>query len=171
MKKAPVELIEAHEFRAKFAPMKTQALRAAAPRTRTLRAVAAGLVWLAPLLGNASTVGLHLGSRHDAPGFDDANVGVYAVSDEGWTFGTFNNSESRQSVYVGKTWHFPLTQRLAASATAGAVTGYDSAISPLLVPSLAFEFAPGLRLRSAVLFKVNKTGANAIHWMIEKEFR
>lgn len=129
------------------------------------------LTSLAPGLSQATTYGLHLGSRHDAPGFNDSNLGVYAYFDSGLTLGTFENSVSRQSVYVGKTWQYPLTQRVDAALTLGAITGYDRAVSPMLVPSLALEFAPGLRLRSAALFKVNKTGANAIHLMLEKEFR
>ncbi len=128
-------------------------------------------VSLWPAVCNAATLGLHLGSQHDAPGFDNANVGVYAMFDNGLTLGTFNNSESRQSVYVGKTWHYPLTPRLAASATVGGITGYGSTVSPLLVPSLALELVPGLKLRSALLFKVKKSGANAVHLMLEKEFR
>lgn len=124
-----------------------------------------------PVVGGATTYGLHLGSRHDAPGFDDANVGVYAFLDNGLTLGTFNNSESRQSFYVGKTWHYPLARSLDASFTLGGITGYDWAVAPMLVPSLALELMPGLKLRSALLFKINKTGANAIHLMLEKEFR
>ena len=125
-----------------------------------------------PVFSQAATYGLHLGSRHDSPGFNDSNLGVYAYFDNGLTLGTFENSVSRQSVYVGKTWQYPVAQRLDAAVTLGAITGYDCAVSPMLVPSLAWQVAPGgLKLRSAVLFKVNKNGANAIHLMLEKEFR
>ncbi len=121
-------------------------------------------------LGSAATFGLHLGSRHDEAGFNDRNLGIYAKFDNGLTLGTFENSVSRQSFYVGKTWEIPVAEQLDAAVTAGAITGYDRDISPLLVPSLAFEVAPGIKLRGAVLFKVNKTGANAFHLMLEKEF-
>ena len=84
----------------------------------------------------ALAIGVHLGTYHfDASkGYNDFNPGVYAICD-GWTAGTYHNSERRQSFYAGRT--FPLGP---LDVTIGAVTGYKSAtLTPMLVPSHKFE--------------------------------
>ena len=85
----------------------------------------------------AGTVGVHLGSWHDEPGYNNFNPGVYYIGDEGYVVGTYYNSERHQSVYAGGVMeHGPFALMV------GAVTGYEN--SPLMlyaVPSVkAFNF-------------------------------
>lgn len=148
--------------------------------TMWIKSGCAGMALMLPLLAGATTLGLHLVSRHDAPGFNDANTGVYALFDNGFTVGTFRNSEDRRSLYAGMSWQTPLltlmpsaplSERWEGAVTAGVITGYWKNLAPMLVPSVVYAVTSTVKVRAAVLFKVNKTGGNAVHLMVEKEFR
>ena len=104
----------------------------------------------------AGTLGLHIGSQHfPAKDFNNSNPGVYYISDQGWTVGTYYNSERRQSVYAGWTWDYG-PWRLQA----GAITGYRrAAVLPLIAPSVSLGY--GFRL--TVLPKVERGGSAVIH--------
>ena len=132
---------------------------------RTLTLIAA----LSPLVIGATTLGLHIGSQHDKPGFNDTNPGVYIRLDNGSTFGTVLNSMNRQSFYAGMTWDRRVTDNTQVSLTAGGITGYAMPVTPMVIPSVAYRVAPGVRVRGALLFRVHQDGANAIHMSIEKE--
>ena len=103
----------------------------------------------------AGTLGLHIGSQHyPAKDFNNANPGVYYISDQGWTVGTYYNSERKQSVYAGKSWDFgPF--RLQA----GLITGYSRPVLPLVAPSVSL----GAGFRLTVLPKVERGGSSVIH--------
>ena len=104
---------------------------------------------------HAGTLGLHIGSQHyPAKDFNNFNPGAYYISDEGWTVGTYYNSERKQSVYAGKSWYFgPF--RLQA----GLITGYSRPVLPMVAPSVSL----GAGFRLTVLPKVERGGSSVIH--------
>ena len=120
--------------------------------------VALGLL-LCASVSSAGTLGLHIGSQHyPARDFNNANPGAYYISDDGWTVGTYYNSERKQSVYAGKSWDFgPF--RLQA----GLITGYSRHVLPLVAPSVAL----GAGFRLTVLPKVERNGSSVVHLMYE----
>lgn len=103
----------------------------------------------------AGTLGLHIGSQHfPKQDYNNFNPGAYYISDEGWTAGTYYNSERKQSVYAGKSWDFgPF--RLQA----GLITGYSSPVLPMVAPSVSL----GAGFRLTVLPKVERGGSSVIH--------
>lgn len=121
-------------------------------------------------------VGLHLVSHHFSaaqkgrPAWNDNNPGVYARWSNGFTLGTFYNSERRQSVYAGQTWETPRWCGLAASVTAGAVTGYARPVSPLLAASASVVLVKGTALRVTLLPRAHPRGSAAAHLSVERLF-
>lgn len=110
--------------------------------------VALAICALAVACGQAKAdtrVGLHLGSWHETPGYNNTNPGVY-VYHNGWTAGTYYNSERHQSYYAGYTFEHPLFDGgVRLGATAGAITGYERAkVLPMVVPSVAVSIPAGL---------------------------
>ena len=130
-----------------------------------------------------STIGLHIGSKHSTPGFNDANPGVYGhwadASGNGWALGTYLNSERAQSVWGGYSLSSPKlglgsagSRAFAASAglTLGGVTGYRAAkLMPLILPSAALHMG-NAAARLTYLPKVEKRGAAALHLSLEYRF-
>jgi len=113
----------------------------------------------------AATIGLHLGSLHSTSGWCDYNPGVYARLDSGATFGAFRNSECRTSAYAGWTWEVK-RGKLSAALTAGAITGYVARpVLPLFVPSIKVSV-----VRLSYTPKINRSGAHALHFSIERDF-
>lgn len=110
-------------------------------------------------VANAGTLGLHIGSQHfPAQQYNNSNPGVYYISDQGWTAGTYYNSERKQSVYAGKSWDYgPF--RLQA----GFITGYSRPVLPMVAPSVGL----GAGFRLTVLPKVERDGSAVIHLMWE----
>ncbi len=117
-----------------------------------------------------TAVGLHIGSVHDKPGFNNINPGVY-VNHNGWTAGTYYNSERRQSYYAGYTFESaPLYGSLRGALTIGAITGYGKPMV-LAVPSIsASNPLLGGRTRLSLAVATNKNGANALHLSHEWSF-
>lgn len=120
-----------------------------------MKSIAALLLLALAGWAQAGTLGLHIGSQHyPAKDFNNANLGVYYISDEGWTVGTYYNSERKQSVYAGKSWDFgPF--RLQA----GLITGYSRPVLPMVAPSVSL----GAGFRLTVLPKVERGGSSVIH--------
>lgn len=117
----------------------------------------------------AQTVGLHLASVHSKSGYNNVNPGVY-VNLDGWTVGTYYNSERRQSYYAGYTLDRDFGP-VRASLTLGGITGYDGGPLPLVVPSLAVRDALlGGYWRVSYAAKVYKHGAHALHLSHEWTF-
>ena len=112
-------------------------------------------------------IGLHLATVHSVSGFCNINPGAYAVWEGGFTVGAYRNSECEKvSAYAGWTWQ--TEGRLRAGVTAGLITGYRRApVMPLLVPSVSFYISPSTTVRLSFLPKVEKGGANALHYSVE----
>jgi hypothetical protein len=123
-----------------------------------------------PVDSSATTIGLHLGSVHDKPGFNDTNPGIYLKTDSGITVGTVYNSVRKQGFYAGYTFVKMLTNSIEASVTLGGITGYKMTVTPMVIPSVAYKFSSGYSVRSAFLAKINSDGANAVTFMLEKSF-
>ena len=119
-----------------------------------------------PLLpAHADTVGLHVASAHvPQRKFNNVNPGLYFRSDTGWTVGGYRNSLGRTSVYGGYTLEYGLL-----ALTAGAVTGYQDALQPMLVPSLRLFSHEGVSARLAYIPRVEKRIASDVwHLMVER---
>lgn len=114
----------------------------------------------------ACTLGVHVGSVHFSPGYENANVGAYLKAPNGLTVGVVRNSYGRTSTYLAKTWE---TADRRFALTAGAITGYPAAdVAPLLVPSVRFDVAPGWSARISYLPKPPKYGSSdAVHLSVE----
>jgi hypothetical protein len=111
------------------------------------------------------TVGVHALSFHDKAGYNTFTPGIYCKTASGWTAGMLRNSEGRFGAYAGKTFE---TQSKAFAVTLGGITGYESAVTPLVVPSL---LVPNTGVRLSWLSKVPKTkGASALHISYEMKF-
>lgn len=127
-----------------------------------------------------NTVGLHLGTKHfsqnkvsskHAQGtWNDINPGVYVKLQNGMTFGTYYNSERKQSAYVGRTFSKNLTQNLEIAATVGIISGYNKSVLPLVLPTVAYKFHQDFAARVGFVPKVNKQGSAGLHFMVEKQF-
>lgn len=136
--------------------------------TNTACAIAFGLFLL---VGNAKadTIGAHLVTAHDKPGLCNVNPGAYYRADSGLTVGAYHNSDCRMSAYGGWTWQTTGATRFAL--TAGLVTGYKAhPVMPLLVPSVARDVGGGWAVRLTAIPRIEKRGANAIHFSLEKSF-
>ena len=116
----------------------------------------------------AATIGLHLGSKHEAQGMNNVNPGVYVRDARGWTAGAYLNSVCRASLYVGRTWESPQWHGLSAAVTVGAVTGYERSVTALLVPSVAYSGAIGTVRLGIVPRPPVAGGQGALHLMVER---
>ena len=127
-----------------------------------------------------NTIGLHLGtyhfsqnkvsSKHFKGTWNDFNPGVYAKLNKGITFGTYYNSERKQSFYVGKTFSKNLTNNLEIAATVGVISGYNKTVLPLVLPTVGYKFHQDFAVRVGFVPKVNKQGSAGLHLMFEKQF-
>ena len=117
----------------------------------------------------ADTIGLHVGSWHSRPGYNNVNPGAFYRADDGLTVGAYCNSQSRSpnnpdaptcrpSAYAGVTWGGDGLVAL----TAGVVTGYTYGPLPIVLPSI--KLGP---VRVGVLPKVEPMGAWVVHAMLE----
>jgi len=139
----------------------------------TICALASALFLASPRANAETRFGVHVGSQHfgkNADAFNNFNPGVY-VYHNGWTAGTYYNSERRQSAYAGYTFEWHLGGRWTAAATVGAITGYSTApVLPMVVPSLSGRITEDVSLRVAFVPAVSKHGASALHLSIERKF-
>lgn len=117
----------------------------------------AALVFLAARPAQAQTLGLHVATWHDRSGYNNINPGVYVRTDSGFTAGAYRNSIRKPSVHAGYTWAKP-TSFGDISLTAGAVTGYDRPLQPLLVPSIRAGHT-----RLTILPRADPKGAAGAH--------
>lgn len=115
-------------------------------------------------------IGLHLGSYHASGDYNNFNPGVY-VYHNGWTAGTYYNSERHQSVYAGYTFEHPLVGPFSGGLTVGAITGYQrAAILPLVVPSVSLRVSPSVSARLSVIPPVSGMPL-VLHASIEWRFK
>ena len=122
-------------------------------------------------MAQAQTLGIHLVSWHDKPGYNNDNPGLYLKTKEGYLIGTVKNSEGNQSYYAGRVFDYPLTRRVTGSLTVGVISGYKvSPIMPLVTPSISVRVNPIDSLRVSYLPRVNKSGSHALHLSFERRF-
>lgn len=97
------------------------------------------LVFTGVAVKSETIIGVHTISHHTSGDWNNNNPGVY-VSHNGWTAGTYYNSERHQTVYAGYTFAGPIIGPLHWGLSVGAASGYErSKIVPMVVPSLAFN--------------------------------
>lgn len=145
---------------------------------RVIGLVAAATVACAAALScgqarSETRIGAHLGSYHFSGDFNNFNPGVY-VYHNGWTAGTYYNSERRQSVYAGYTAEWQLSEQWSAAVTVGAITGYQrAAVLPMAVPSLRWSIpgALGTAVRVSFVPPVGKGSSAVVHASIEWRFK
>ena len=108
----------------------------------------------------ALAIGMHLNSWHSKYNdkFNTNNPGVF-VQYQGYTVGTYYNSERNQSLYVGKIWDLDSDCRYELQV--GAVSGYSTKVLPYVAASVKFdlqEVQQGLyaKITSIPLYTSNK---------------
>lgn len=84
---------------------------------------------LLPLFASADglTYGVHLGSYHSSPGYNNVNPGVYVRTGNGLQVGAYYNSYKHPSVYVAK--FVPLSRHV--DFMYGLATGYPWPVAPV----------------------------------------
>lgn len=113
----------------------------------------------------ADTVGVHVGSWHSKPGYENRNPGAYWRSDAGLTAGAYRNSYGRTSVYGGAT--VQTEGALCFALTAALFTGYPQRrVSPMLVPAVALR-VNDYSVRLIVLPKPPGGSTAVVHLMLE----
>jgi len=117
------------------------------------------ILLLVSSISHAGTLGLHLQSVHNKTGFNNDNPGIYFRLDNGFTAGTYYNSEYRQSTYVGKTFAYRYFE-----VSYLAINGYQGRILPVAIPSRR------LGDHGRISLILNPLGASALHFSIEKNF-
>lgn len=123
----------------------------------------------------AATVGVHVGSWHSNPGYNNVNPGVMARADSGLTAGAYCNSESRSerfptaprcqlAAYAGYHRDWDLAPGLKVGLTGGVLTGYSRAqVLPFVVPSLLI----GDHVRLIYAPKVEPKGVQTVSLVLE----
>lgn len=109
----------------------------------------------------ACNVGYHVHTHHfnrDA-GFREDNAGNYFICPNGFTAGSYNNSEYRRSDYVG----YSLTNG-NVGVTIGAVTGYVINPVPIVIPSVKVG---KIRLSYLIQNPASKIDTRGIHISME----
>lgn len=70
--------------------------------------------------------------------YNENNYGIGLRIDggawNGWMFGTYENSHFRQSIYAAKEWKTGRVGPFQLGLVAGAVTGYNMRVMPLVLP-------------------------------------
>jgi hypothetical protein len=120
------------------------------------------LVTLSTLTCAQTTVGTHVGSWHNKPGYNNSNPGLY-VNHNGMTFGSYYNSERRQSTYAGYTFNMKY-----ADISAVVITGYNKSVVPAIIPSKTISIGYGVNVRTSLILNPLPQGASAVHFSLEK---
>ena len=109
----------------------------------------------------ACVIGMHVATYHvdRKANYNEANLGTY-IECEGWTAGSYRNSEATDSTYGGYTAHWG-----RFSVTTGLITGYSRGLTPMLIPSVRLTD----HVRLAILPPVPKAkvDTSGIHLMVE----
>ena len=110
-----------------------------------------------------AAVGVHVGSWHSEPGFNNANPGAYVRTADGWTAGVYRNSIQHTSVYAGWTTGTALADGVRAEVTLGAITGYQIPLLPMAIPSVRFALGDHLGARLILIPRISpKFGAHVV---------
>lgn len=126
---------------------------------------------LASITVNAADFGLHLGSVHiPGAGMNNFNPGAYIITDDGWTLGTYFNSERHQSVYTGRTFNYKINRDWSAQLAIGIITGYEAHdVLPLVAPSITRRIPDSdWKARLFYLPKVEKKGSHVLHLTVQR---
>lgn len=121
------------------------------------------------------TVGIHMFSYHDKPGYNNTNPGLY-LKYRHWTVGTYFNSLKKNSTYFGYNFEYPLKDRFVDSLdlTLGVITGYQKKIgnlnvSALVVPSVRIDVAQKTSIRITYVPRIREyNDTNVIHLSLER---
>ena len=136
--------------------------------------------WLGCVLGVAlglsagltraqTIVGIHTVSVHTEKGYNNTNPGVY-LSIDGYTAGTYYNSERHQTYYVGYNFAGELGYGLDWGLTLGLATGYErSKVVPMLVPSVSLNLGNNFAVRLSAIPPFAKSPGVA-HLSFERKF-
>jgi hypothetical protein len=119
----------------------------------------------ASLSAQADTMGVHVATWHEKPGFNNVNPGLYYRTASGFQIGGYYNSNERLSLYAAQVWQWGWF-----SITAGVVTGYEKPIMPLILPSVRVLHTKDFDLNLSFIPQVTPKGSAAIHLSISKEF-
>ena len=126
----------------------------------------------------ADTIGVHVGSWHSEPGYNNSNPGLYYKADNGFTVGAYCNSESRSerfknasncqvSSYVGVTKEVAVNENLSVGAVAFVVHGYKRAS---IMPALAATALVANHLRVMVIPPVKGVTPMVVSFGVETKF-
>jgi hypothetical protein len=137
-------------------------------RTQTMASRSALALSLAimslPVLGDE--IILHLASRHvdQAAERNETNTGIGLRI--GYTnridliAGTYRNSFDSTSIYAGAGYTFARSQHVSLGILAGAITGYNESLAPMLMPELSFS-AGAASMKINYIPAVHYRGLNA----------
>lgn len=147
-------------------------------KTKNLLSLLLSLLPLAAIAEQSvvpSRVGVHLGSYHTSPGFNNVNPGVYLVwsKDEeatGVVVGSYYNSERNQSSYAGYSWSHRVSPTVSVAAIVGVITGYKVGKLLLVLPSVAYDVTDNVVVRTSFVPKIHKNGSNVLHLSVEYKF-
>ena len=96
-------------------------------------------------------VGIHTVSVHTEKGYNNTNPGFY-LSIDGYTVGTYYNSERHQTYYVGYNFAGELGYGLDWGLTLGLATGYErSKVVPMVVPSVSYGLGNNFAVRLSAI--------------------
>lgn len=136
--------------------------------------LAALLLAVAASTAHADTIGLHVGSWHSEPGFNNVNPGAYWRGDDGWTAGAYCNSQSRSerfpdarrckvSAYAGRLFDHEIAPGLHVGILAGAVAGYS--LAPIIPAAIGtIQYGPA---RLWLIPRVEKNSAAVVSLSFE----
>ena len=124
-----------------------------------------------------NVVGVHIASKHSAPGFNNENKGVFLrwADDAGAGFGggVLQNSHEMTSAWSGYTFTSTGVTNLQArlELTAGVITNYPLCkICPLLQVGASAGFFKNNRVHFGWSPKVQRDGASVTHLFISHQF-
>lgn len=85
-------------------------------------------------------------SKHSSGEWCEANYGVGYRQDSGewagWAVGVYKNSLCKTSFYVAREWLYQVAGPLHLGVLAGAVTGYQYAVVPIVLPEAVVKIKP-----------------------------
>lgn len=148
--------------------------------TKTLKGACVGALALLPYLAahaepmrtDSTHLIVHTVSAHSEPGFNNTNQGLGIRWEDrkgdGFTAGTYRNSEYGQTRYAGFTFNIYDAERTRLDLMVGGADGYASRAAILMVlPTLAVKLGGGAAARFAYVPKIGDNGASALHLMLE----
>jgi hypothetical protein len=104
----------------------------------------------------------------DAP-FNERNVGLGYMADNGMVGGAYRNSYNNLSLYAGKNFKRPINALLDAGVTLGGVTGYPaSPVLPMVIPELTANLGDDTKLALLLQPPAGKMSKGALALQIRK---